>query len=265
MSTPVLDLEHVTVQFGGLKACDDITLRISSGELFAMIGPNGAGKTTVVNVITGVYEPNPGAVIQFTDARGERHNLIGQKSHTIVRRGIARTFQNLALFDELSVLDNLLLGRYVHSRSGMFSSGIFFGKAVNDELRQRDMVERIIDLLEIAAYRNESVGELSYGIRKRLELGRALAQEPHLLMLDEPMAGQNLEEKQEMVRFIADVRAELGTTMLLIEHDMGVVMSIAERIMVLNFGKMIGIGTPEEIQTNPDVVEAYLGTGSEAG
>lgn len=265
MSTPVLDVEHVTVQFGGLKACDDVTFRISKGELFALIGPNGAGKTTVVNAITGIYSPIPGAVIHFTDAGGEKHDLLGQKPHRIVRRGIARTFQNLALFDELTVLDNLLLGRYVHSRTGMFSGGLFLGKAVKDELRQRDVVERIIDLLEIAAYRKEAVGELPFGIRKRLEFGRALAQEPHLLLLDEPMAGQNLEEKKEMVRFIADVRAELGTTMLLIEHDMGVVMSIAERIMVLSFGKVIGVGTPEEIQKDPNVIEAYLGAESEAG
>ena len=153
-----------------------------------------------------------------------------------------------------------MLGRYVHSKIGIMLGGLFVGPALNDELRQREVVERIIDLLEISRYRNEPVGELPYGIRKRLELGRALAQEPHLILLDEPMAGQNLEEKQDMVRFIADVRSELGTTMLLIEHDMGVVMSIAERIMVLNFGQMIGIGTPEEIQANSDVVAAYLGT-----
>jgi branched-chain amino acid transport system ATP-binding protein len=265
VSTPVLDLEHVTVQFGGLKACDDVTFRITEGELFAMIGPNGAGKTTVVNAITGVYAPNPGATIQFTDAGGKRHDLLGKKPHQVVSHGIARTFQNLALFDALTVLENLMLGRYVHSRVGIMSGGLFLGRAVKDELRQREVVERIIDLLEIAAHRNEPVGDLPYGVRKRLELGRALAQEPHLLLLDEPMTGQNLEEKQDMVRFIADVRAELGTTMLLIEHDMGVVMSIAERVMVLNFGKMIGIGTPEEIQQNSEVIEAYLGIGAEAG
>ena len=260
MSTPVLDVENVTVQFGGLKACDDVSFHVNEGELFAMIGPNGAGKTTVVNAITGVYSPNPGATIAFTDSGGTQHDLLGRKPHRIVSLGIARTFQNLALFDALTVLDNLMLGRYVHSTTGIMTGGMFWGRAVKDELRQREVVERIIDLLEISRYRNESVGELPYGVRKRLELGRALAQEPHLLLLDEPMAGQNLEEKQDMVRFIADVRAELGTTMLLIEHDMGVVMSIAERIMVLNFGQMIGIGTPEEVQANPEVVAAYLGT-----
>ncbi|NIW23834.1 MAG: ATP-binding cassette domain-containing protein, partial [Gammaproteobacteria bacterium] len=166
-------------------------------------------------------------------------------------------------FDALTVLDNLMLGRYVHSRVGVMNGGFFTRSAVKDELKQREVVERIIDLLEIAAYRNEAVGELPYGVRKRLELGRALAQEPHLLLLDEPMTGQNLEEKQDMVRFIADVRAELGTTMLLIEHDMGVVMSIAERVIVLNFGEMIGIGTPEEVQANPEVIAAYLGTGTD--
>lgn len=264
VANPVLEIENVTVQFGGLKACNDVTFRINEGELFAMIGPNGAGKTTVINAITGVYSPNPGATIDFTDSGGNRHDLLGERPHDIVSRGIARTFQNLALFDALTVLDNLMLGRYIHSDVGVISGGMFWGKALKDELRQREVVEKIIDLLEISQYRNESVGELSYGVRKRLELGRALAQEPHLLLLDEPMAGQNLEEKQDMVRFIADVRSELGTTMLLIEHDMGVVMSIAERIVVLNFGQMIGIGTPEEIQQNPDVVSAYLGTESGA-
>ena len=260
VANPVLEVENVTVQFGGLKACNEVTFRINEGELFAMIGPNGAGKTTVVNAVTGVYSPNPGASIEFTDASGTKHDLLGERPHEIVSRGIARTFQNLALFDALTVLDNLMLGRYVHSDVGVVSGGLFLGKAAKDEWRQRERVERIIDLLEISQYRNESVGELAYGVRKRLELGRALAQEPHLLLLDEPMAGQNLEEKQDMVRFIADVRAELGTTMLLIEHDMGVVMSIAERIVVLNFGEMIGIGTPDEIQANPDVISAYLGT-----
>jgi len=265
MTTPVLDVENVTVQFGGLRACEDVSFHVNQGELFAMIGPNGAGKTTVVNAITGVYSPNPGAGIRFNDHLGETHDLLERKPHDIVALGIARTFQNLALFDALTVLENLMLGRYVHSNIGILRGGLFAGPALKDELRQREVVERIIDLLEISRYRNEPVGELAYGVRKRLELGRALAQEPHLILLDEPMAGQNLEEKQDMVRFIADVRAELGTTMLLIEHDMGVVMSIAERIMVLNFGQMIGIGTPAEIQDNPDVVAAYLGTeGGEA-
>jgi len=265
VSAPVLDVANVTVQFGGLKACDDVTFRIDEGELFAMIGPNGAGKTTVVNAITGVYSPNSGAAIRFTDAHGEVHDLLGRKPHNIISLGIARTFQNLALFDALTVLDNLMLGRYVHSRTGILSGGLFLGRAVKDELRQREVVERIIDLLEISRHRNEAVGELAFGVRKRLELGRALAQEPHLILLDEPMAGQNLEEKRDMVRFIADVRNELGTTMLLIEHDMGVVMSIAERIIVLNFGQMIKVGTPQEIQQDPEVIAAYLGTGGGEG
>lgn len=263
VTTPVLALNDVTVQFGGLRACDSVSFSIEPGELFAMIGPNGAGKTTVINSITGVYAPTDGATIQFTDAAGTTHDVIGMKPHNIIRLGIARTFQNLGLFDSLSVLQNLMLGRYIHQKVGILRSGLWTRRAVQDELAQREEVEKIIDLLEIGRYRNEPVGELAFGIRKRVELGRALAQEPHLLLLDEPMAGMNVEEKRDMVRFIADIRGELGTTMLLIEHDMGVVMSIAERVMVLNFGKTISIGSPQQVQADPEVIAAYLGTGDD--
>jgi branched-chain amino acid transport system ATP-binding protein len=256
----VLELSDVTVQFGGLKACSGVSYSIEEGELFAMIGPNGAGKTTVINAITGVYSPRPESSVTFTDRDGVSHPLIGRKPHEIIRLGIARTFQNLGLFDALTVLENLMLGRYIHRKANILQAGFWTRSAVKDELVHRKEVEKIIDLLEMAEYRNEKVGELSYGIRKRVELGRALAQEPHLLLLDEPMAGMNVEEKQDMVRFIADVRIELGTTMLLIEHDMGVVMSIADRVVVLNFGEMIGIGEPAAVQSDPAVVAAYLGS-----
>ena len=263
MTEPVLNLSDVTVQFGGVRAADSVSFSILPGELFAMIGPNGAGKTTVINAITGVYSPEPGASIEFTDAAGTTHDLIGPKPHNIIRLGIARTFQNLGLFDSLTVLDNLLLGRYVHQKIGVMAGGFRTPRAVRDELEQRVAVEKILDLLEIAQYRYEAVGGLSFGIRKRVELGRALSQDPHLLLLDEPMAGMNVEEKRDMVRYIGDVRAELGTTILLIEHDMGVVMSIAERVLVLNFGRMIGLGTPDVVQNDPEVIAAYLGTGAD--
>ena len=260
----VLSLRNVTVRFGGLKACSEVSYDVEQGELFAMIGPNGAGKTTVINAVTGVYIPTPESSIQFTDAQGTTHSLTGQKPHEVIRLGIARTFQNLGLFDALTVLDNLLLGRYVHRKANILQAGFWTRGTIRDEVNQRAEVEKIIDLLEIAEFRKEKVGELPYGIRKRVELGRALAQEPHLLLLDEPMAGMNVEEKQDMVRFIADVRAELGTTMMLIEHDMGVVMAIADRVVVLNFGEMIGLGTPEEVQEDPAVIAAYLGSVAES-
>ena len=259
MSEPILSLSNVTVRFGGLVACDSISLDVARGELFALIGPNGAGKTTVLNSITGIYEPQPGASITYTDRAGTAHGLIGPKPHKIVRLGVARTFQNLGLFPELSVLDNLLLGRYIHQRRGALAGGFFLPSAVRDEVAQREAVERVIDLLEITEYRWEEVGSLPYGVQKRIELGRVLAMEPDLLLLDEPMAGMTVEEKQDIVRFVFEIKAELGVTVVLIEHDMAVVMSMAERVMVLNFGKMIGLGSPAEVQANPEVIEAYLG------
>jgi branched-chain amino acid transport system ATP-binding protein len=264
VSGPILALNDVTVRFGGLNACESISLEVNPGELFAMIGPNGAGKTTVVNAITGVYEPIEGASIRFTDGSDTTHDLVGRPPHKIIRLGIARTFQNLGLFDALTVLENLLLGRYIHQRTGVLSGGFLLRRALREEMEQRAAVEKVLDLLEIAKHRNETVGELAFGVRKRVELGRALAQEPHLLLLDEPTAGMNVEEKQDIVRFITDVRAELGTTMMLIEHDMGVVMSIAERIVVLNFGRMIATGTPDQIQNDPEVIAAYLGSETDA-
>ncbi|MEE8601496.1 ABC transporter ATP-binding protein [Euzebya tangerina] len=255
----ILSLHDVTVQFGGLKACDSVTVDVQRGELFALIGPNGAGKTTLVNAITGVYSPNEGSRVSYTDPDGTTHDLIGRKPHQIVRTGLARTFQNLGLFPGLSVLDNLMLGRYIHQKVGVMSGGLFTRGAVKEEVEAREAVERVLDLLEIPEYRWDAVGELPYGLQKRIELGRVLAMEPDLLLLDEPMAGMTTEEKQDVVRFIFEIRLALGVTVLLIEHDMAVVMSIADRVMALNFGQQIALGTPAEVQRNHDVIEAYLG------
>ena len=259
MSDAVLSLQDVTVTFGGLRACDGVSFDVERGELFALIGPNGAGKTTVVNSITGVYQPDPGAEITFRARDGKPVGLTGRKPHQIVRLGIARTFQNLGLFPELSVLDNLMLGRYIHQRRGVLAGGFFLSSAVREEVEQREAVERVIELLELSSFRWEHVGELPYGVQKRVEFGRVLAMEPELLLLDEPMAGMGTEEKQDIVRFIFEVRAELDVSILLIEHDMAVVMSIADRVMALNFGRSIALGTPDTVQREPDVIEAYLG------
>ncbi len=258
-ATPILRLDDVTVQFGGLKACNGVSAEVHRGELFALIGPNGAGKTSLVNAITGVYQPNPGAVVDYTGADGVTHSLLGRKPHQVVRLGLARTFQNLGLFPQLSLLDNMMLGRYIHQRGGVLSAGFRTRKAIKEEVEARAAVERVMDLLEISHLRFEPVGELPYGLQKRIELGRVLAMEPDLLLLDEPMAGMTVEEKLDVVRFIYEIRAELDVTVLLIEHDMAVVMSIADRVLALNFGEPIALGTPEQVQQTPAVVEAYLG------
>ncbi|WP_370324167.1 ABC transporter ATP-binding protein [Euzebya sp.] len=259
MTDPILSLRDVTVQFGGLKACDGVTADVRRGELFALIGPNGAGKTSLVNAITGIYRPNKGATLAYTGSDGDTHDLIGRKPHEVVTLGVARTFQNLGLFPGLSLLDNMMLGRYIHQRGGVFSGGFRTRRAVQEEVAARAAVERVMDLLEISHLRFDLVGELPYGLQKRIELGRVLAMEPDLLLLDEPMAGMTVEEKQDVVRFIFEIRAELDVTVLLIEHDMAVVMSIADRVLALNFGQPIALGTPEEVQRTPAVVEAYLG------
>jgi branched-chain amino acid transport system ATP-binding protein len=249
----LMELRHITLRFGGLVAIKDISFDIREGEIRAIIGPNGAGKSSMLNVINGFYHPQ-GGEIRF---RGEK--LAAMRPHQIARQGIARTFQNIALFKGMSTLDNIMTGRFIHMHRGMAWQALWKGPAEAEEIENREKVERIIDFLEIQAIRNTPVGRLHYGLQKRVELGRALAAEPKLLLLDEPMAGMNVEEKEDMSRFILDVNDEFGTTIALIEHDMGVVMDISDRVVVLDYGRKIGDGTPDEVRSNPDVIDAYLG------
>ena len=255
----VLDVRGVTVQFGGLRANEDISLDVRRGELFALIGPNGAGKTTIVNAITGVYKPLPGGTINYTDANDKTTSLIGLKQHDIVRLGVARTFQNLGLYSELSVVENLMLGRYVHRKTGLIRSGLMTRAVIKEEIEQREIAEEVIDLLNLESVRWKSAGSLPYGLQKRIEFGRVLTMRPRLLLLDEPMAGMAVDEKKEMVRFIYEALNQLDISILLIEHDMGVVMSIADLVMVLNYGHRIAMGTPDEVQQDALVRSAYLG------
>ncbi len=250
----ILELESISLSFGGVKALTDISFEVREHEIRAIIGPNGAGKSSMLNVINGVYRPQQGR-IRF---RGEERKNI--KPHRAAREGIARTFQNIALFKGMSVLDNIMTGRNLKMRTNLLQQALRWGAAAREETAQRQVVENIIDFLEIQAYRKTPVGTLPYGLQKRVDLGRALAMEPTLLLLDEPMAGMNVEEKQDMCRFILDINDEFGTTIVLIEHDMGVVMDICDRVVVLDYGKKIGDGTPDEVRANPDVISAYLGT-----
>jgi branched-chain amino acid transport system ATP-binding protein len=250
----ILDVKNISLSFGGVKALADISFDVREHEVRAIIGPNGAGKSSLLNCINGVYQPQEGTIA----LRGKtfRH----MKSRQVAEMGIARTFQNLALFKGMSVLDNIMTGRNLRIRSNILLQALRIGPAEREEIRHREAVERIIDFLQIQAFRKTPVGQLPYGLQKRVDLGRALAMEPQVLLLDEPMAGMNLEEKQDMCRFILDVNDEFGTTVVLIEHDMGVVMDISDRVVVLDYGKKIGDGAPEEVRNNPDVVRAYLGT-----
>ncbi|EFO31416.1 branched-chain amino acid transport system [Roseibium sp. TrichSKD4] len=249
----LLKVDNVSLSFGGVKAITDISLDIQKGEIRAIIGPNGAGKTSMLNVINGFYHPQEGTITW----RGEERRKM--KPYEAASQGIARTFQNVALFKGMTTLDNIMSGRSLKMKKNFFWQLLWRGPAEQEEIEHRRRVEDIIDFLEIQAIRKTPVGKLPYGLQKRVELGRALAMEPELLLLDEPMAGMNLEEKEDMSRFILDVNQEFGTTIALIEHDMGVVMDLSDRVVVLDYGKKIADGPPEEVQASQAVIDAYLG------
>jgi len=249
----VMEMKNITLRFGGVTAIQDITFDIREGEIRAIIGPNGAGKSSMLNVVSGFYVPQEGEVF----FRGEKRPPL--KPFEVARQGIARTFQNIALFEGMSVLDNVMTGRLTQMNSGFISQALWRGKAEREEIENREICERVIDFLEIQSIRKTPVSRLPYGLKKRVELARALASEPKLLLLDEPMAGMNVEEKEDMSRFILDVNDEFGTTIALIEHDMGVVMDLSDRVVVMDYGKKIGDGTPSDIRNNQAVIDAYLG------
>lgn len=255
-------VDAIFLRFGGVLAVNGVSLEARQGEILAIIGPNGAGKTSLLNCISGLYKPQQGSIRFFDTAQNATgHDIIRTRPHQIARLGIARSFQNIELFRHMTVLDNIMSGRHIHMRSNLFACGLFWGRAQREEIAQRAVVEEIIDFLEIQAVRHKPVGALPYGLQKRVELGRALALSPQLLLLDEPMAGMNVEEKEDMARFILDTNEEKGITIVLIEHDMGVVMDISDRIVVLNFGAKIAEGTPDQVSAHPDVIAAYLGEG----
>ena len=249
----VLDLRNISLSFGGVKALVDISFDVRDHEIRAIIGPNGAGKSSMLNVINGVYRPQQGTI---TFHGKVRHDM---DTHEAAQYGIARTFQNIALFKGMSVLDNIMTGRNLMMKSTFLEQAFYLGRAKREEIEHRQKVEQIIDFLEIQHIRKTPVGRLPYGLQKRVELARALAAEPKMLLLDEPMAGMNVEEKQDMCRFILDTNDQFGTTIVLIEHDMSVVMDLSDRVVVLDYGRKIGDGVPDEIRANPDVIRAYLG------
>jgi len=251
----ILDIKNISLSFGGVKALTDISFNVKEHEIRSIIGPNGAGKSSMLNCINGVYTPSEGSIT----FRGQTFSHMN--SRQVAEMGVARTFQNLALFKGMSVIDNIMTGRNLKIRSNILMQALRIGPAQREEMQHREFVEHIIDFLEIQAYRKTPVGQLPYGLQKRVDLGRALAMEPQVLLLDEPMAGMNVEEKQDMCRFILDVNEEFGTTIVLIEHDMGVVMDISDRVVVLDYGKKIGDGAPDEVRNNEDVIRAYLGAG----
>jgi len=250
---PQLAIREVSKHFGGVQAVNRVSLEVRRGELLSVIGPNGAGKTTLLNTISGFYHPDSGRIVL------EGTDITHSPPSRIAELGVARTFQNIALFKGMTVLDNLMLGRHVHMKSGVLSSFAYWGLAQKEEVAHRKRVEDIIDFLKIERLRRQPTGSLPYGLQKRVELGRALALDPKVLLLDEPMAGTNRDEKEDMARFILDVNEEWGTTIILIEHDMGVVMDISDRVAVLDMGQKIAEGTPDEVRATPQVIKAYLG------
>ncbi len=249
----LMEMKNITLRFGGVVAIKDISFDIREGEIRAIIGPNGAGKSSMLNVISGFYHPQEGEVWY----KGERRPRM--RPFEVARQGIARTFQNIALFEGMSVLDNIMTGRLNQMKSGFLSQALWWGPAAREEAEHREKVEKVIDFLEIQHIRKTPVARLPYGLKKRVELARALAAEPSILLLDEPMAGMNVEEKEDMCRFILDVNDEFGTTTVLIEHDMGVVMDLSDRVVVMDYGKKIGDGSPNEVRNNEEVIKAYLG------
>lgn len=248
-----LDVQNISLRFGGIRALNDVSFQVHEGEILSVIGPNGAGKTSLINSITGFYRPQDGDILL------DGESILHLPPYQRAKLGISRTFQNIALYTNMTALDNLMAARHIHMRTNMLWGAIFWGPAQREELTHRRAVEEIIDFLEMESVRKSIVGTLSYGLRKRVELGRALALEPKLLLLDEPMAGMNVEEKEDMARFILDIHERSGTTIMLIEHDIGLVMDISTRIVALDFGTKIAEGTPDEIRTNDAVIKAYLG------
>ena len=254
----ILELSGVTLRFGGVTSLSDLTLEVREGELLALIGPNGAGKTSVLNCVSGLYRPQEGS-ITLTGRDGARHALHRLAPHRIAALGVARTFQNIELFKHLTVLDNLMLGRHVHLKGGVLSGGLYWGRQRAREIEHRRHVERIIDFLNLEPLRSAVVGSLSHGNQRLVEMARALALDPHLLLLDEPTAGMNVEEKEALARFILDVHEEQGITVVVVDHAIDVIMDIADRVVVLDFGRRIAQGSPREVREDPQVIDAYLG------